>query len=76
MNRAQSVDNDDFFGSQIDNENSERERQNREIESLRRPHYTAGVREGASTAHEASVQGGFDEGFTDGAKAVAEGGFL
>lgn len=74
--RGEQTEDDDFFGSQADDESSEQERRDREIEALRRPHYTAGVREGVSAAHEANVQGGFDAGFADGAKAVAEAGFL
>lgn len=70
------IDDDDFFGSQDDNETAEQERRNRELESLRRPHYTAGVREGVSAAHEENVQPGFDDGFAEGAKAVTKPAFL
>lgn len=67
---------DDFFGSQDDDDTIEQERRTRELEALRRPHYTAGVRHGVSAAHEANVQGGFDVGFTEGAQAAAEPAFL
>lgn len=70
------IDDDDFFGSQEDNFETEQERRNRELESLRRPHYTAGVRQGVSAAHEANVQPGFDDGFIDGAKAATQPAFL
>lgn len=67
---------EDFFGDIHDDEAFEKARQKRELESIRRPHYTAGVREGVSTAHESNVQGGFDDGFADGAKAAAKSAFL
>lgn len=67
---------DDFFGDQSGDTFMESDRQNREIEVLRREHLTTGIREGVSAAHEAHLQQGFDEGFEDGAKAAAEPGFL
>lgn len=72
-----SMDNDDFFGDQEDNGLvDEQERQQREIEALRRRHYTAGLREGANEARESHVQSGFDEGFLQGAKAAALPAYL
>lgn len=67
---------DDFFGDQGDSTAKEEERKQRELEAIRRPHFTAGVRQGVSDAHEENIQGGFDEGFIQGAKAVAEPGYL
>lgn len=74
--RKDSNDEDDFFGSQDADQVSELQRREREVEALRRPHYTTGVREGASAAHEAHVQHGFDVGFAEGAKAVTKPAFL
>lgn len=72
-----SMENDDFFGDQEDNGlTNEQERQQREIEALRRRHYTAGLREGANEARENHVQSGFDEGFLQGAKAAALPAYL
>lgn len=74
--REVNVEDDDFFGNQDDDEHVERQRQNREVEALRRPHFSTGLREGVTAAHDANLQGGFDAGFAAGAKAVPEAGFL
>lgn len=75
-NNNNTVDTDDFFGDQADSRENEEARRTRELEALRRPHFTAGVREGVSTAHEASLQDGFDDGFLAGVQAVTEASFL
>lgn len=66
---------DDFFGDQF-SPDTEAEQRVREIETLRRRHMTAGLREGSSAAQDVHLQQGFDEGFTAGANASAEAGFL
>lgn len=68
---------DDFFGNQdYDDKQSEKERQEREIAAVRRHHYTAGLREGASSARDAHLQRGFDDGFLAGSQAVSKPAFL
>lgn len=67
---------DDFYGNQEDIPEVEKERLDREVQSVRREFVKAGIREGASSAREAHLQGGFDDGFAAGAKAAAAGGYL
>ncbi|CAN8072785.1 unnamed protein product [Agarophyton chilense] len=69
-------DNDVFFGSQGEDVDLEKERQEREIAAVCRSHYTTGLREGASSAREAFLQRGFDDGFSAATKSASKPAFL
>lgn len=71
-----SQDEDDFYGDQDVSVESEIARRKREVEALRRRHFKVGLREGASDARDSTLQGGFDRGFAEGAKATAKPGFM
>lgn len=68
-------DCDDFFGDQDATSDVDKERREREWHALRATHLNSGLREGSSEAHEAHLQGGFDDGFKEGALASSEAGF-
>lgn len=77
MTDQQHLPDDDFYGDQDDHHHSnEHQRQKREIDAIRRIHFTSGVRDGAADARDRHLQDGFDHGFSAGAAAVAEAGFL